>query len=243
MDSGHSARQVDVRRLRLPQPRRAALPWLPPVLVLLAGAGFGVDARYLIAAAVGCLLVGTVRALLELRDLQALRRAADAVLLTGARVHPSSTLLVWRAGELTSAHNRKLLARSFRNIVRELERPSLMSAVPLNRREAREHADLLIALRDRLGAIDSRVSARGVVLVEALLTDGVNSPLFGSGYSPLDAADTTRCELRPALEECLAGLGPASGLPKGAAPLSIPDVFDPDAAQGGRVSAPGGGIR
>jgi hypothetical protein len=228
----------------MPQPLRAGLPWLPVALVLLAGALLGMDARYLVAAAAGCLLVGAVRALLELRDLWALRRAADAVLRTGARVHPYSTLLVWRAGELTSAHSRKLLARSFRNIVRELERPSFMSAVPLNRRQAREHADLLVALRDRLGDLGSGISPRGVVLIEDLLTDGVNSPLFRGGYSPLDGVDNARQELGPLLEECLAALEPRGGSPKSGSTTgpfrTNPDVFDPSAATD-RFSAHGGG--
>ena len=231
----------------MPRPARAGLPWLPPALVLLAGATLGLYPRELVAAAGGCLLVGAVRVLLELRDLWALRRAADAVLRTGARVHPYSTLLVWRAGELTSEHNRRLLSRSFRNIVRELERPSLMSAVPLNRRQAREHVELLAALRDRLGDLDSSITPRGVVLVEDLLTDGLNSPLFSGGYSSLDEADNARPELGPVLEECLAALEPRSGSPKrGAATGRFeihPDVFDPSAAGNGRRSAHGGGSR
>lgn len=215
----------------MPQPLRAGLPWLGPALLSLGGAALGVYARDLVAVAAGCLFVGAVRALLEVRDLWALRHAADAVLRTGARVHPYSALLVWRAGELTSAHNRKLLARSFRNIVRELERPSLMSAVPLNRRQAREHADLLVALARRLDDVDSSVTPRGVVLVEDLLTDGVNSPLYGRGDSLLEGAANARPDLGSALEECLAALD------------TNPDVFNPSAAGDGRVSAHGGGNR
>ena len=230
----------------MPRPARVGLPWLPPALLSLVGAIFGLFPRELAAAAVGCLLVGAVRACLELRDLWALRRAADAVLRTGARVHPYSALLVWRASELTSERNRKLLARSFGRIVRELERPSFMSAVPLNRTQARQHTDLLVALAERLGDVDSGVSPRGVVLVEDLLTDGVNSPLFGSGHSPLDGVANARPELGPVLEECLAALGPVRRLPSTVAKTDhlfdrSPDVFDPSAAADGRLSAHGGG--
>lgn len=231
----------------MPQPLRAGLPWLPPALVLLSAAMFGADPRDLVAAAVGCLLVGAVRAFLELRDLWALRRAADAVLRTGARVHPYSALLVWRAGELTSGRNRRLLARSVGRIVRELERPSFMSAVPLNRRQAREHADLLVKLAERLGDLDSSISPCGVVLVEDMLTDGVNSPLFGSGYSPLDGVANARPALGPTLEECLAALAPQSGSPKRGFRTdpfdTTPDVFDSSLAGDGRVSTHGGGNR
>lgn len=231
----------------MPQPARAGLPWLPPALVLLGAAVFGFHPRELVAAIVGYLLVGAVRAFLELRDLWALRRAADAVLRTGARVHPYSALLVWRADELTSDRNRRLLARSVGRVVRELERPSLMSAVPLNRRQAREHAGLLVKLAERLGDLDSSISPRGVVLVEDMLTDGANSPLFGSGYSPLDGAANARPDLGPVLEECLAALSPAGRSPRN--PLTTDqicttsDVLDPSAAGNGRRSAHGGGIR
>ena len=231
----------------MPQPLRAGVPWLGPALLALGGALVGLHARELVAAATGCLIVGAVRAVVELRELWALRRAADAVLRTGARVHPYSTLLVWRAGELTSGHNRKLLARSFRNIIRELERPSLMSAVPLDRRQAREHADLLVALANRLGDLDSRISPRGVVLVEDLLTDGVNSPLFGSGYSSLDGTANPRPELGPVLDECLAALELSGGSPKSGPTIrpltATPDVFNPSAAGDGCASAHGGGNR
>ena len=230
----------------MPQPWRAGLPWGAPALVCLGGAVFGIYTRDLVAVAAGCLLVGAVRALLELRDLWVLRRAADAVLRTGARVHPYSTLLVWRAGELTSTRNRKLLSRSFRNIVRELEQPSFMSPVPLNRRRAREHADLLVALAERLGDLDSSIRPYGVVLIEDLLTDGANSPLFGAGYSPLDGREIARPALGPVLEACLAALQPtgvAPGSASTAGPFTNPDVFNPSAASDGRVSAHGGGTR
>ena len=231
----------------MPQPARVGLPWLPPALVSLGGATFGLYPRELVAAAVGCLLVGAVRAFLELRDLWTLRRAADAVLRTGARVHPYSALLVWRAGELTSDRNRRVLARSVGRIVRELERPSFMSAVPLNRRQAREHAGLLVKLAERLGDLDSSISPCGVVLVEDLLTDGVNSPLFGSGCSSLDGVANARPALGPALEECLAALTPPGGLPKSGSTTgpfdTTPDVFDSSPAGDGRVSTHGGGNR
>jgi hypothetical protein len=215
--------------------------------VALGAAVLGLPARECLAAAAGSLLVAAVRALLDLRDLWALRRAADAVLRTGARVHPYSALLTWRAGELTSRRNRKLLARSFQNIVRELERPSLMSPVPLNRKEARERADLLIALADLLGDLESSIQAHGVVLVEDFLTDGANSPLFAGGYSPPGGGDNARPQLGPVLEECLAALEPRSGSPKSGGTTqpfdANPDVFDPGAAPNGRVSVHGGGNR
>jgi hypothetical protein len=241
-----AASQLEVVPPRMPRPMRAALPWLALALASLAVAALGVRARDCLAVAAGSVLVAVVRVLLELRDLWALRRAADAVLRTGARVHPYSALLVWRAGELTSDRNRRILARSFRNIVRELERPSLMSAVPLNRAQAWEHVSLLAELSERLGDLDSAIRPQGVVLVEDLLTDGVNSPLFGRGHSPLDGAGDSRPALGPVLADCLAALRPTASSRTVAAKLSpdtTPDVYDPDGPELGRVSAHGGGNR
>ena len=65
----------------------------------------------------------------------------------------------------------------------------LPSAVPLNRAGARPHVDLIRALAARLLA-PAPVSARGVLLVQELLTDGYHSPLY----------DRERAgDLRPAL--------------------------------------------
>ena len=121
------------------------------------------------------------------------RQRADELLLEGA-----DEILSARAAELTSLRNRRALARSLERAARELEGRVLPSAVPLNRAGARPHLDLVRALAARLRAAEP-VSARGVLLVQALLTDGYESPLYNR-----ERAD----ELRPALEHCLSALEP-----------------------------------
>jgi hypothetical protein len=188
----------DGRALRVPRPARAAVPFAALALLPLAAwAGGLVRWTTALAVVVACVLLGLSRGWRALHDLQQLRRTADDLLRGGAKVHPESALLTWRAAELTSERSRKILARSLRKIVRELEGRSLPSAVPLNRFGARPHVVLIRRLAERLEALDRDVSARGVVLVEDLLTDGARSPLYVKWRSE---------ELRPALERCLTAL-------------------------------------
>ena len=221
------------------RPGRAVVPWAGLAAAALLAPAVGLPLRVCLAAAAGAVLVGAVRGGLELRERSASRRAADAVLRAGARVHPLSTLLNWRADELVSGRNRRTLARSLRSIVRELERPvrSLTFPVPLNRREARPNLELLRLLAERLERLDEQVMPHGVVLVEDLLSDGL--------HSPLHAGNRASTPLRPALEECLAGLGRASAArrpaPDHLSSIATPDVFDPSEAAAGSVSAQGGG--
>jgi hypothetical protein len=57
-----SASRVDVRSPNAAQPARVSLPWLAPALLALGGAAVGLYSRELVAAAVGCLLVGGLAA-------------------------------------------------------------------------------------------------------------------------------------------------------------------------------------
>src|SRR5262249_34563202 len=121
-----------------------------------------------------------------------LRMAADAQLLSGAAAD-SLPLLAWRASQLTSDRNRRILARSLRGVLSELDGHVLPGASPLNRAATRPHSDLIETLADRLEEVARPVSARGILLVEVLLTDG-------SG--PLYARDPAG-EIGEALERCL----------------------------------------
>jgi hypothetical protein len=125
------------------------------------------------------------------------RRRADELLRNGAD-EDRSPLLSARAAELTSARNRRALAHSLERTAGELEGRVLPSAVPLNRAGARPHLDLVRALAVGLRAAEP-VSARGVLLVQELLTDGYGSPLYNR-----ERAD----DLRPALEQTLSALEP-----------------------------------
>jgi hypothetical protein len=164
-------------------------------LVAAAGLGTGLAWRLTLAAATGLLLVGIVRLGQARLGLARQRRAADLLLRTGVRVHPQSELLVWRAAELISDRNRRTLARSLNRLVSELERPALVSAVPLNRRGVRPHRALLHALAGRLAELERPVTAQGMVLVEELLTDGYTSPLYLGGHAEDVPRVVNRCLL------------------------------------------------
>jgi hypothetical protein len=108
---------------------------------------------------------------------RALRRQADVILRGGARVHPESSLLSWRAAELTSPRRRRSYARSLQSIGKGLTGKTLPGAVPLNRAGVRPYAATLAALADRLGDLSRPVAPRGILLLEDLLTQG-DSPLY-----------------------------------------------------------------
>ncbi len=187
--------------MAIPRPTQAALPFAAVGLVplaLAAGALLPWSAGLVVAA--GCVLLSLVRGSLALLDLSNLRSAADDLLRAGARAHPQSALLSWRSAELTSERNRKINARSLRAIARELDGSSLPSTVPLNRAGSRPYAGAIRVLSDRLDDFHRGVSARGVLLVQDLLTDGTGSPLYVTARGS---------ELRATLERCLTALDSA----------------------------------
>ena len=161
------------------------------------------------------------------------RRTADRLLRTGVKVHPQSELLTWRAAELTSDRTRRMMARSLGGIVREVEHPSLVTAVPLNRRGLRPDLPLVRSLIDRLASVERPVTAHGMVLVEQLLTDGFSSPFYLGGR---------REEVSGTVEHCLAALdGESSSERSLAQPGSGWDDLTSRPGRGTRVHS--GGLR
>jgi hypothetical protein len=138
----------------------------------------------------------------QLRSRLHLRRSADEELLAGAP-QVASPLLAWRAAQLTSGHNRRVLARSLHATVVDLDAGLLPGASPLNRPAARPQAQLIDALADRLEDLSRPVLARGILLVDGLLTDGTG-PLY---------ARSRAGELRAVLERCLTALDVPGGRP------------------------------
>jgi hypothetical protein len=182
--------------LVVPRPALAAWPLLAlgllPVGLGIAGAipalgGLGLGAA--------CVVGALVRAGRAWRQLSGLRELADQQLLRGARPG-SSPLLLWRSDQLTGAGNRRVLARTLRGIVGELDRRLLPGASPVNRVAARPYLGVIRALAARMGELERPVSPEGVLLVERLLTEG-----WGPLYSHARAQ-----ELGAALVRCLAGL-------------------------------------
>jgi hypothetical protein len=160
------------------RPLTAALPQicLAP-LVLAVSLAVGVGWPWLAAIACSLLAVGLVQGALAAAELGRRRRVADEWLLWGAATRPSSALLGWRAGELTSPRLRSTLAHSLKRIERETQGGTLPGPIPLNKRALRCHLGLLRALYERLEDRARPVSARGMVLVDRLLTEP-GSPLY-----------------------------------------------------------------
>jgi hypothetical protein len=97
--------------------------------------------------------------------------------------YPPSATLELRMRHLVDPLTRRRLAQSLRGVVeyvayveRAGQRP-LLSAVVIELAPVRSGRAALLGLADRLDGPDT-VTARGVVLTRALLTDGANSPLF-----------------------------------------------------------------
>jgi hypothetical protein len=109
------------------------------------------------------------------------RRDADRWLRISDGRWESHPAFAWRTAELTSARERRVLARSLHGIVGDVTAPrSPFSASPLNRRGLRPHTAEIKSLADLVGDLDRPVSGAGIVLVRDLLTDG-GSPLYTGG--------------------------------------------------------------
>ena len=108
------------------------------------------------------------------RELRTRRAAADVDLAHRDR---PPLRLSWRVEELVSTKNRLDLAHSLRSLVRDARPTYLPSASPFNRLAVRAESDELLALAGRLADLERPVAARGVVLLDRLLTDG-SGPLY-----------------------------------------------------------------
>lgn len=161
----------------LPRPGRAALPF---ALLCVAALGFEADRQ--LPWIVGALAAGSfgtaaaLRAYRARRELEAVRRTIDRLIVLEPYSSERSALARWRAAEVTTAEFRTGVQREVRRVLSLLDPGSLPGASPLRRPAARRSADLLEQLRDRLGD-DRPVAARGVLLARQLLRDP-GSPLW-----------------------------------------------------------------
>jgi hypothetical protein len=114
----------------------------------------------------------------RLRVLFAHRRL-DRQIAAGCH-YDSNPMLALRAGQLLRRRTRLRLARAVRGAVAHADAcdasPAL-SGVVIRRDAVKADREALFGLAERLESA-APVSARGVVLVGELLTDGVGSPLF-----------------------------------------------------------------
>ena len=122
-------------------------------------------------------LLAPVRSWEARRALRGARRRADEE-LAATRLPPPR--LAWRAAELIADENRIGLARSLTDVVHAADERLLPAASPIARAAVRACRPQLLAIAARLFDTSASVPARGVLLVERLLTNS-SSPLYGHG--------------------------------------------------------------
>jgi hypothetical protein len=122
-------------------------------------------------------LLAPVRSWEARRALRGARRRADEE-LAATRLPPPR--LAWRAAELVADENRIGLARSLTDVVHAADERLLPAASPIARSAVRQCRPQLLAIAARLFDTSLPVPARGVLLVDRLLTNG-SGPLYGHG--------------------------------------------------------------
>jgi len=166
--------------LDLPHPWRAAAGFAALVAAALA---LEADPRlpWIVGVAAGGLFAaaGATRTLQSRRELAAVRRTADRLIVVAPTSRDASELVRWRCAELTRREHRDRLARGVQSTIDALDPRRLPSASPLRRPDARSARPLLEQLETRL--VEERpVAARGIILTQILLQDAA-SPLYSDG--------------------------------------------------------------
>ncbi len=184
------------RRILVQLPRSSRYSALASLVLGLAAGGV-VPTRPALGVGVGVAAIGLAYLLGEARTAARRRREADELLLALPTATPPPKL-AWRARELTAPRYRQVLARSLRRLVDRAAEPAVLSSMPVNRRVVWPNRKALVALADRLAAVDRPVHPRGVVLVRELITDGLHSPLYDDDADGLrEALERTRRAIEP----------------------------------------------
>jgi hypothetical protein len=165
-------------------------------VALAVGWALGLGVADLIVLPVALVLLGLFKDARAWNERRRRRAVADAWLRSGGRPQHFE----WRADELTSAHERRILARSLRSVVRELGSPPMRrSTVPLNRKALTPHADELRDLAELLDELDHTVTPAGILELQQLLTSP-GSPIHR--HAPeADVSESLR-RIRRKLEAC-----------------------------------------
>ncbi|MGZ4388786.1 MAG: hypothetical protein ACXVZL_05340 [Gaiellaceae bacterium] len=167
-----------VQFVRVTPRRRPApsVPWVPAVACLAAatavfalGVAGGLAGDSLLVAPLSLSLLGLVLGARRWEERRRACAAADAWIARGYENRVSR--YGWRIEQLTSPRERGLLGRSVRGIVPDLAAGRLPGVSPLNRPALRPFRSDLIALADRLDALERPVSAAGMLGVRRLLTE------------------------------------------------------------------------
>ncbi len=155
-------------------PFPAALPYLALAIVALAaGWAAGLSWPNRLVLPIALVLAGAFRSSQRWNERRRRREVADAWFARGGQ----GPQFEWRAEELTSTRERKLLAHSLRGVVKEIQAPGPTSTVPLNRRAIAPHLDELRAIAARLEDSELPVAPTAVLQIEHLLTSP-GSPLY-----------------------------------------------------------------
>lgn len=155
-------------------PLPAALPYLALAAVALAaGWAAGLSWPDRLVLPIALVLMGALRSAQRWNERRHRRAIADAWFERGGQ----AAQFEWRAAELTSTHERRLLAHSLRGVVKEIRAPGPTSTVPLNRRALHPHVGELLAIADRLEDFELPVTPTAVLAIEQLLTSP-GSPLY-----------------------------------------------------------------
>ena len=163
---------LDARRAGMPPTPLAPLVLFTTgaAVVLGLGALVGLRGDVLVVAPVSLALFGLFQTARRWDTRRRLRAEADAWILRGYENRAASRY-GWRIGELTGARERRLLAGSVRAVVQQLSERRSLGAVPLNRSGLRPCRANLVALADRLEALDRPVTPSGILAVHRLLTE------------------------------------------------------------------------
>ena len=143
----------------------------------LAWAGLAPD-RWLLVAAASAAIFGVLQFVRAQRLLSKQRRVADAWLrsATGGFVPPAYS---WRAEQLCSPRERRLLARTLRGVGQmAFERPRGRRQ-PLYLPAVREHRESVDLLAETLERVEEPVTPAGMLRVVDLIVDGAG-PLWGT---------------------------------------------------------------
>ena len=140
------------------------------------------------------------------RDRARRRRSADALIATlqDDRIPDS---LRWRGDELTDSARRCELARQLHMFARMAGERVLITAIPVSLSTLRPNHDRLEAVAAVVDDVERPVTARGIVMLEALLDDATRSPLYRPAHGD---------ELGRALASVVAALAERSSAAEGA---------------------------
>ena len=131
------------------------------------------------------------------RELARARRAADEQLeYVAGTVVPAK--LVWRTNELLSRDNRRNLARQMHKLSRMANEKVLITSVPVSVSTLWANRDRLAGIANLLEDFDQPLAPRGIVMLDKLLCNSVDSPLYHR-YQPYELAAALQ-QIRDALD-------------------------------------------